>query len=73
MKVSENPPAVWPEVESISEFTGRWWVVHTKSRNEKALAHDLMGRKISYFLPMSWRSRSGFFAITGRIPAISTG
>jgi transcriptional antiterminator RfaH len=57
LKVSENPPAVWPEVESISEFTGRWWVVHTKSRNEKALAHDLMGRKISYFLPMIWKVR----------------
>jgi transcription antitermination factor NusG len=44
-------------VESISEFTGLWWVVHTKSRNEKALAHDLMGRSISYFLPMIWKVR----------------
>jgi transcriptional antiterminator RfaH len=44
-------------VESISEFTGQWWVVHTKSRNEKALAHDLLGRKISYFLPMIWKVR----------------
>lgn len=57
LKVSENPPVVWPEAESISEFTGQWWVVHTKSRNEKALAHDLIGRKISYFLPMSWKVR----------------
>lgn len=57
LKVSENPPVVWPEVESIGEFTGQWWVVHTKSRNEKALAHDLIGRKISYFLPMSWKVR----------------
>jgi transcription antitermination factor NusG len=44
-------------VESISEFAGQWWVIHTKSRNEKALAHDLMGRNISYFLPMSWKVR----------------
>jgi len=57
LKVSENPPAVWPEVESIGQFTGQWWVVHTKSRNEKALAHDLMGRGISYFLPMIWKVR----------------
>jgi transcriptional antiterminator RfaH len=57
LKVSENPPVVWPEVESIIDFTGQWWVVHTKSRNEKALAHDLIGRKISYFLPMSWKVR----------------
>jgi len=55
LKVSENPPILWPENESISEFEGRWWVVHTKSRNEKALAHDLIRRKISYFLPMSWK------------------
>ncbi len=57
MKVSENPPLIWPEVESIHDFTGQWWVVHTKSRNEKALAHDLIRRKISYFLPMSWKVR----------------
>ncbi|MFB0524391.1 MAG: transcription termination/antitermination NusG family protein, partial [Phycisphaerae bacterium] len=54
-KESENPPIIWPEVESIRDFTGSWWVAHTKSRNEKALAHDLIGRNISYFLPMTWR------------------
>lgn len=57
MKISENPPLIWPQVESIRDFTGQWWVVHTKSRNEKALAHDLIRRKISYFLPMSWKVR----------------
>jgi transcriptional antiterminator RfaH len=57
LKVSENPPIVWPEVESISEFQGQWWVAHTKSRNEKALAHDLIRRNMCYFLPMSWKVR----------------
>ena len=57
LKVSENPPIIWPEVESIREFAGPWWVAHTKSRNEKALAHDLIGKQISYFLPMSWKAR----------------
>ncbi|MBA7680171.1 Transcription antitermination protein RfaH [subsurface metagenome] len=57
LKVSENPPIIWPQVESISEFAGQWWVVHTRSRNEKALAHDLMSKNISYFLPMSWNIR----------------
>ncbi|GAI08450.1 unnamed protein product, partial [marine sediment metagenome] len=42
LKVSENPPIIWPQVESIRDFSGQWWVVHTRSRNEKALAHDLM-------------------------------
>jgi transcription antitermination factor NusG len=54
LKVSENPPLVWPQAESIRQFHGLWWVAHTKSRNEKALAHDLMAKNISYFLPMTW-------------------
>jgi transcription antitermination factor NusG len=54
LKESDNPPLFWPEVESISEFTGVWGVAHTKSRNEKALAQDLIRKDISYFLPMSW-------------------
>jgi len=55
LKESENPPTIWPEAESIRDFTGIWWVAHTKSRNEKALAHDLISKEISYFLPMSWK------------------
>ena len=55
LKLSENPPMTWPESESIVDFTGEWWVAHTKSRNEKALAHDLIRRGINYFLPMSWK------------------
>jgi transcriptional antiterminator RfaH len=57
LKVSENPPSIWPEVESISDFHGEWWVAHTKSRNEKALAHDLIRKNMCYFLPMSWKVR----------------
>ncbi len=55
LKESENPPVIWPDVESIREFLGTWWVAHTRSRNEKALAHDLAAKKISYFLPMNWK------------------
>ena len=55
LKISETPPLVWPQAESIRQFNGLWWVAHTKSRNEKALAHDLMAKNISYFLPMTWR------------------
>lgn len=57
LKIEENPPLVWPQAESIRLFQGRWWVAHTKSRNEKALAHDLMARNVSYFLPMTWKVR----------------
>jgi transcription antitermination factor NusG len=57
LKASENPPIIWPETESISDFVGQWWVAHTRSRNEKALAHDLIGKNINYFLPMTWKVR----------------
>ncbi|MHC4474894.1 MAG: transcription termination/antitermination protein NusG [Planctomycetota bacterium] len=57
LKANENPSIVWPLDSSIGEFTGQWWVAHTKSRNEKALAHDLIYRNINYFLPMTWRVR----------------
>jgi len=57
LKPDENPPIITPEVESIRDFVGRWWVAHTRSRQEKALAHDLLRKNISYFLPMTWRAR----------------
>lgn len=57
LKLSENPPIIWPEEKSISDFMGIWWVAHTKSRNEKALAQDLIRKDINYFLPMSWKVR----------------
>ena len=57
LKESENPPIVWPRDVSVCEFDGLWWVAHTKSRNEKAFAHDLIGRRVNYFLPMTWRVR----------------
>lgn len=57
LKIHENPPFFWPQVESIRLFEGRWWVAHTRSRNEKALAHDLKAKNISYFLPMTWKVR----------------
>jgi len=53
LKVSENPPIIWPEENSVTDFTGVWWVVHTKSRNEKALAWQMLKKEINYFLPMS--------------------
>ncbi len=57
LKVNENPPITWPEAKSICDFAGLWWVAHTKSRNEKALAQDLIRKDISYFLPMTWKVR----------------
>ena len=55
LKPQENPSIIWPDGTSIRDFNGLWWVAHTKSRNEKALAHDLINKNICYFLPMSWK------------------
>jgi transcription termination/antitermination protein NusG len=69
LSISDNPPMVWPQVETISRFEGRWWVAHTKSRNEKALAQDLITRGISYFLPMSLKvSRKSRRTIKSLLP-----
>jgi len=72
LKLDENPPIIWssqsektddadilwPTEKLLADFVGPWWVAHTKSRNEKALARDLIQKNISYFLPMSWKIRS---------------
>ncbi len=55
LKMSENPPLLWPEHESLTNFEGQWWVAHTKSRNEKALAWQMMRKEIQYFLPMTMK------------------
>jgi transcriptional antiterminator NusG len=57
LKPQDNPPLAWPEGGAMADFEGLWWVAHTKSRNEKALAQDLISRNISYFLPMTWQVR----------------
>ena len=36
----------------IHQFEGVWWVAHTKSRNEKALAWQMQKNGVSYFLPL---------------------
>jgi transcription termination/antitermination protein NusG len=56
LKESENPPMAWPADKTLSAFSGQWWVAHTKSRNEKALANELVRKNVSYFLPMRWKT-----------------
>jgi len=56
LKLSDNPPMLYPELPSLRDIPGRWWVAHTKSRFEKTFAHDLCCRGISYFLPMVRRT-----------------
>ena len=53
LKLSENPPILYPEGVSFDEMEGQWRVAHTKSRSEKTLAWALSRWQIPYFLPMS--------------------
>lgn len=55
LKESENPPIIFPDQTSITDFQGSWRVAHTKSRNEKALAWQMAKKNIPYFLPMTWK------------------
>jgi transcription antitermination factor NusG len=38
---------------AVEAFPGRWWLAHTKPRQEKALVDDLTRRGISCFLPLA--------------------
>ena len=58
LKESKNPPILSPDVASVRDLQGRWWVAHTKSRFEKAFAWDLRRLGIAYFLPMFKRVRT---------------
>ncbi|MCK5269229.1 MAG: hypothetical protein KAJ46_00535 [Sedimentisphaerales bacterium] len=53
LKLSENPPIIYPNDVKIEEIEGQWRVAHTKSRNEKALAMALGKWEIPYFLPLT--------------------
>lgn len=57
IKETDNPPLAYPADTPLVDICGTWSVAHTKSRNEKALAHDLIARGIGYFLPMTWNVR----------------
>jgi transcriptional antiterminator RfaH len=46
-----------PQAERVAALQGRWWVAHTRARNEKALAWDLVRESVGYFLPMKERIR----------------
>ncbi len=50
--MTKNPPAQFPEETDLATFQGLWWVAHTKPRQEKALAWDILRAEGSYYLPM---------------------
>lgn len=55
LSLKENPPQRPATYESVADITGDWYIAHVKSRNEKALAHDLGKMGIDYYLPLQER------------------
>lgn len=56
LKLSDNPPILYPTGSPLQDISGPWWVAHTKARNEKAFAFDLIEHEIPYFLPLIRRT-----------------
>lgn len=52
LTLSENPSILTPDVKSLTELRGTWWLAYTRPRFEKAFAWDLYSHGIGYFLPM---------------------
>jgi transcription antitermination factor NusG len=59
-------PYVYPETlltaagPGLEDPDAHWWVLHCRPRTEKALARQLLGRSVSFFLPVyhrRWQSR----------------
>lgn len=51
-KTNQTPPTLFPDADALQHARAAWHVAHTKSRFEKAFAHDLMAMGIPYFLPL---------------------
>ena len=52
-------PCHFPELlftEPVSTSDGKWWVLHTKPRTEKAVARALYSHKVPFFLPVYEKS-----------------
>lgn len=72
LKLEDNPPILYPETSEITDIYGQWWVAHTKSRNEKALAQALRHWDIPYFLPQIEKvSRSRNRIVKSMLPLFS--
>ena len=54
MPILEKEPDVFPEhlLDMEKPCNGaRWWVAHTKPRQEKSLARQLLAKRVSFYLP----------------------
>ncbi|MBN1421195.1 MAG: hypothetical protein JXP34_20650 [Planctomycetes bacterium] len=70
--LKDNPSPKFPPDLELSAFPGRWWVAHTKARNEKALAKDMRRLDIPYYLPLIPKTlRFGRRTVKSLMPAFA--
>jgi len=55
LSLKENPPQLPAAYASVADIPGDWYIAHVKSRNEKALAQDLIQLGIAHYLPLQER------------------
>ncbi len=50
-----HPPGLWDDPSAIptEKPEARWWCLHAKPRQEKAIARDLRGEGLTYYLPQA--------------------
>ncbi len=75
LKLTDNPPSTSRDqlFELLPEPDRPWWVAHTKSRQEKALAWDLRRHNIDYYLPLVSRPQKNRNGLRMSIMPIFTG
>src|SRR3989339_1412221 len=52
LRIFDNPAPRFPPDRPLAEDIGSWQVAYTRSRQEKALAHELARQGVSYYLPL---------------------
>lgn len=53
------PDHLFSDQEYVASRNGRWWVLHTRARMEKALARQLRAQEIPFYLPLyeqTWKT-----------------
>ena len=63
-RIAPGNPEDW-----IVRGSGRWWVLHTRARNEKQVAHALAEQRVRHYLPLvSVRHTYAKAKVTFRVP-----
>jgi transcriptional antiterminator RfaH len=76
MPILREEPSLYPETlldELVREPSPRrWWVLYTRARQEKAIARELLGHQIPFYLPLVKKiSIRGGRKLTSHIPLFS--